>query len=184
MSKCKIVFDYIQYDGLNGKEVAAFIKYRLVGGNMKFEWEEGNGAYDNVKKFMWKIYDPKQIKSKSAYVSAIYEGQYLVYNPKTKELKMVSLSVFKDTYELDDNDYSITITPGTSSPAQPVPVPYTPPIVPPYTPGDAPTNPWWKDVWCSVTKTGEPLPDTGNVVSSTEPKKEWVFGTPGIVDKK
>lgn len=29
MPKCKITYEYIQYDGLNGKEVIAFIKSHI-----------------------------------------------------------------------------------------------------------------------------------------------------------
>lgn len=105
MPKCKITYEYIQYDGLNGKEVIAFIKSHIQVKNLKFVWEEIEGTdtfYYGVKKLVWKCYDPKHINEADAEEMYMIEGQYAIFKDYMKGgVAIIPMSTFKSTYEED-----------------------------------------------------------------------------------
>jgi len=186
--KCKIVFEYEQYDGTNAKDIVLFLEQKNTYKNLKLDWKEDKGTDPTSPKFIdFKFYDPKQVRKEDVDSTYIFEGQYVVYNPRVKDISIVTMSQFNETYEedYDDNPYIITDT-GTNitSPS----APYCPPVSP-WSPNDI--HPWPEydphnfQVWCKAGTTGQVVKDPSNVVSSSQlpPNKEWVFGKPGIIDK-
>lgn len=166
MPKCKITYEYIQYDGLNGREVAEFVKNKILEKDMKFVWEEDKASdtcYAGVKSLRWKCYNPKMIKKESAFECGIFEGQYAIYDKSRNDIRIIPLSVFKSTYEEDaEIDASEILKKITD----------TPPYVPnPWYPEPTPIPQWNRDVWCKQN-SGDPLPYVGTITSSTENKSK------------
>ena len=144
INKCKISYEYIQYDGNNGKEVADFIKSKIHDKKeMKFVWEETDETcFSGVKKLMWKYFNPKRIAEEDAYIEAMYEGQYVLWDKLDKDVHVVSLHKFKTTYVEDVEE------------TQPITPPSIEPIYPPQYPDDAPLNPYGPkrtEIWCDAT---------------------------------
>ena len=163
MSKCKIVYEYIQYDGLNGREVAEFVKQRVMEKDMKFVWEEDKASdtcYAGVKSLRWKCYNPKMISKDSAFECGIFEGQYIVYSKGKKEVRIVPLSIFKSTYEEDEEINTSEILKKITDIPPSIPNPWYPDTHP------YPSFPKPPEIWFNAN-TGEPLPYVGNI---TNPK--------------
>lgn len=169
--KCKIVFECEQYDGTNAKNIVMFLEQKNAYKNLKLDWKEDKGTDPTSPKFIaYKFYDPKQVRKEDVDSIYIFEGQYVVYNPRVKDISIVTMSKFNETYEEDCDDSPCTLTDTGTNITSPS-VPYCPPVSP-WGPNDTSIPrrpPWWNDVWCN---TGGPA------------NKEWVYGTPGIVDKK
>lgn len=183
MKKCKIVFEYEQYDGTNAKNVVLFLENKNIYTNLKLEWKEDVGSEETSPKFIaYKFYDPAQVSKEDIPYSYIFEGQYIVYNPKTKELSISTMSKFNETYEEDTDsvgDYGwLKDEINKNTPIQYPQKPYDTHPWPEYDPHNF-------QVWCNAGTTGKVVKDPSNVVSSSQlpSNKEWVFGNPGIIDK-
>ena len=179
--KCKIVFECEQYDGTNAKDIVLFLEQKNTSKNLKLDWKEDKGTDPTSPKFIaYKFYDPKQVRKEDVDPIYIFEGQYVVYNPRVKDISIVTMSKFNETYEEDCDDSHSDNGTNITGPI----APYCPPVSP-WSPNDIypPNRPiWWNNVWF---KTGDLITDTGTVVSNNlGSNKEQVYGTPGIVDKK
>lgn len=186
--KCKIVFECEQYDGTNARDIVLFLEQKNASKNLKLDWKEDKGTDPTSPKFIaYKFYDPKQVKKEDVDSIYIFEGQYVVYNPRVKDISIVTMSQFNETYEEDTDsvgDYDwLKEEINKNLPSQ------YPPINYPHQPYD--THPWPEydphnfQVWCKAGTTGNVVKDPSNVVSSSQlpSNKEWVFGKPGIIDK-
>lgn len=167
VNKCKISYEYMQYDGTNGKEVAAFIKSKIKDNkNFEFEWEEvEETCYDCVKKLMWKYYNPKLIEKDNAFICAMFEGQYVLWDKLSKDVHVISLHKFKETYEEDEEEYvdgnQFNLPYNTPLPnTNPVPCPNIYPYPGyPQDPQPMPLSPWdprRTEVWCGVSDATKP----------------------------
>lgn len=183
IGKCKISYEYVQYDGTNHTEVELFIKQRECTGNFKMNTCVGSLKPSGIKSFQYKIYDPALVKEKDMEWISLFEGQYLVWNPKSKQMLHLNISDFKNTYEEDfDNpgDYDwLTDEINKNTPIQYPQKPYDTRPWPEYDPHNF-------QVWCNAGSSGHVVKDPSKVVSSSQlpPNKEWVYGKPGIIDKK
>lgn len=177
--KCKVCYEFIQFDGNNGEDVASFIKEREIGNGLKLKHCVCKMCDGEISLFKYKIWNPSAVKEESVPWSILYEGQYLVWNPKTKLMLHVSLSQFKKTYVMDEEEDSCNNFWPSTTPIQPYP---------------SPMKPWQPDPitypphWYSVTGT-HPAESTGEITSSSvsnnvDNNTEWVFGKPGKITKQ
>lgn len=151
MPKCKITYEYIQYDGTNHKEVELFIKQRECVGKFKMNCCVGSLRPSGIKNFKYRIYDPTLVKEDEVEWIDLFEGQYLIWNPKSKHMMHLNMSDFKNNYEEDNSDSLSEAEELLKKISEP---PHTPnpwyPAVPPQWPSEPnPLHPPY-EVWCNT----------------------------------
>lgn len=157
--KCKISYEYIQYDGTNHKDVELFIKQRECTGHFNINSCVGSLKPSGIKNFQYRIWDPNSIKENEVEWISLYEGQYLVWNPKTKTMLHLNMSDFKDTYE-EDNDRPCDYDWLKDEINRNKPIQYPQPIV------DAPWpeyDPHNFQVWCKAGTSGNVVKDHNKI---------------------